>query len=257
MLQNAHLERGSFTWQAGPTGVLLIHGFTATTAEVRPLAQALFSAGFSVSAPLLPGHGTTPEDANHNTWQDWTNSVKTAYRELKSQCERIFIAGESMGSVIALYLAASTPQISGVIVYAPAVKLRSSFVVPTARLLSLIRSTVKKPPSPTSVVDGLWQGYPVYPLKALVQFINLQDYTLSHLPAIHQPLLIVQGRKDHSVSPQAPEIIVSRVKSSMIEVHWLEESGHCVILDTERDNAIQITQSFITRTLANDSANLR
>ncbi|MBP1693082.1 MAG: carboxylesterase [Chloroflexi bacterium] len=257
MIQNAHLEGGSFAWRAGSTGILLIHGFTATTAEVRPLAQALYSAGFSVSAPLLPGHGTTPEEANRCTWQDWLNAIQAAYEQLQAQCETVFIAGESMGSLIALNLAAHTPQICGVIAYAPAIKLRSSYIAPTVRLLAAFRSSIKKPFTQPTVVDTLWQGYPVYPLKSMIQFLKLQSQTLAILPAIHQPLLIIQGRKDRSLSPHAPEIMISRVKSSSIEIHWMEDSGHCVILDSERANTIQITQDFITKILLSDSANQR
>lgn len=56
---NPELDGSSITWQGGKTGFLLLHGFTATTAEVRPLGEALHAAGHTVSAPLLPGHGTT------------------------------------------------------------------------------------------------------------------------------------------------------------------------------------------------------
>ncbi len=47
-LRNPHLEGEPFFWEgpgSGPAGVLLVHGYTATPAEVRPLAQALWRAG--------------------------------------------------------------------------------------------------------------------------------------------------------------------------------------------------------------------
>ena len=56
---NPELEGGSFFWKGGGTGVLLLHGLTATTAEVRPLAKCLLVEGYTVSGILLPGHGTT------------------------------------------------------------------------------------------------------------------------------------------------------------------------------------------------------
>ena len=46
------LDGASFTYQGGKTGFLLLHGFTATTAEVRPLGERLHAAGYTVSAPL-------------------------------------------------------------------------------------------------------------------------------------------------------------------------------------------------------------
>ncbi len=40
-LYNPHLEGGPFLWDAGPVGVLFSHGYTATTAALRLLAEAL------------------------------------------------------------------------------------------------------------------------------------------------------------------------------------------------------------------------
>ncbi|MFM8424752.1 MAG: alpha/beta hydrolase, partial [Chloroflexota bacterium] len=58
VLYNSHLEGNAFLWEAGPVGVFLSHGFTATTAEVRLFARWLHEKGFSVGGPLLAGHGT-------------------------------------------------------------------------------------------------------------------------------------------------------------------------------------------------------
>ena len=62
MILNPHLEGDSFFWEGGEVGILLIHGFTATTAEVRPLAEFLHKNGYTVAGPLLPGHYTKPDD---------------------------------------------------------------------------------------------------------------------------------------------------------------------------------------------------
>ncbi len=55
-MRNAQLDGDSFFWQGGATGILLIHGFTATTAQVRLLANFLQARNYTVAAPLLPGH---------------------------------------------------------------------------------------------------------------------------------------------------------------------------------------------------------
>ena len=86
MIVNPHLSGESFLWQAGPVGVLLVHGFTATTAEIQPLAETLYSAGYTVSGPLLPGHGSSPEQLNKTKWQEWVQAVEQAYTQLSSIC---------------------------------------------------------------------------------------------------------------------------------------------------------------------------
>ena len=78
-MQNAHLPGDDFYWQGNKTGFLLNHGFTATTAEVRLIAELLHKEGYSVSAPLLPGHGTHPDDLNNASWEMWVHFAKKAY----------------------------------------------------------------------------------------------------------------------------------------------------------------------------------
>ena len=46
----------------GADACLLLHGLTGAPSEVRPVGEALARAGFRAVGPLLPGHGTTPQD---------------------------------------------------------------------------------------------------------------------------------------------------------------------------------------------------
>ncbi|MBS1245743.1 MAG: uncharacterized protein H6R36_398 [Chloroflexi bacterium] len=91
IIRNPHLEGDTFFWEGGPVGVLLIHGYTATTAEVRLLGRFLHERGYTVSGPLLPGHGTTPQAMNRCRWQDWTGAVEQAYRQISTRCDRVFV----------------------------------------------------------------------------------------------------------------------------------------------------------------------
>jgi carboxylesterase len=92
-IRNPHLEGDSVFWQAGKTGVLLIHGYTATTVEVRLLGNHLREHGYTIHAPLLPGHGTTPQEMNRCKWQDWTNAVEQASSDSKRHANASLSAG--------------------------------------------------------------------------------------------------------------------------------------------------------------------
>ena len=83
-------------------GLLFIHGFTATTVEVRQIANYFHCEGYTVSAPLLPGHGTTPEDMNTKKVNDWIGAAEHAYVELREKKNRICVFGESMGGLLTL-----------------------------------------------------------------------------------------------------------------------------------------------------------
>lgn len=186
-LRNPHLDGSSFYWEAGRTGVLLCHGFTATTAEVRLLAEVLHTQGYTVAGPLLPGHGTTPQDCNRFHWQDWYASVEQTYKELASRCEKVVVGGESAGALLALHLASEHLEITAILCYAPALRLKLG--LGSALLLHLLAPFITSIPKAPSTDGNPWQGYGDQPLKGAVQFLSLQKVIYPLLPQIPSPSL--------------------------------------------------------------------
>lgn len=88
-----HLDGSSFFYSGNKTGFVLVHGFTATTTEVKPLAERLYQQGYTISAPLLPGHDTHPDDLNRVHWQEWYKTVSQAYLELRKTCDQVWLGG--------------------------------------------------------------------------------------------------------------------------------------------------------------------
>lgn len=247
MLHNPHLDGNSFFWSGNRIGVLLNHGLTATTAEVRLLAKILREYGYTIAAPLLPGHLTTPDDLNSVSWQEWVSAVDDYFQKLSSQCDYIFIGGESTGALLAIYLASDHPEVTGILTYAPALRLaRSRFELACLRLIAPIVPYIKK----ANKDDDLpWQGYTVYPLRAARELTKLQHIVLDRLPDIHQPILIVHGEHDLTVHAQSPHLIYQNVSSEIKEFHLMENSTHIVLVDKEYIEVGAITQKFIARVL--------
>jgi carboxylesterase len=245
-MRNPHLDGDAFFLKGGATGVLLIHGYTATTAEVRSLGNYLYERGYTVSGPLLPGHSTTPVDMNRRRWHEWVEAVRQAYGELAAASPRVFVCGESMGGLLSLYLASEHPEIAGVVVYSPALVIPNhAATMRRARLLHRFVSHVSKPVREPSAADARWKGYTVNPISALLQLGKLQEEVAGRLTMIHQPLLVIQGRLDRTIDLRSGEMILQRVASKDKELRWLEKSTHCVILDQEWEEAAEMTAAFM------------
>jgi carboxylesterase len=148
-----------------------------------------------------------------------------------------------MGALLALHLAATHPELAAVCCYAPALRLKLRLnQILLLSILAPFVSSVRKPPSTD---DNLWQGYGVQPLKATRQLLRLQRAIVPELPAVRQPILLMQGRLDPTVHPSAPQVIFDQVGSQVKQLHWLENSSHCVILDKERQLAASLTLDFL------------
>ncbi|GAB4536668.1 MAG: alpha/beta hydrolase [Anaerolineales bacterium] len=242
-LLNAHLDGNAFYLQGGPVGVFLSHGYTATAAEVRPLAEALQARGYTVAGPLLAGHGTEPANLNRVRWQDWVASGRQTLAKLLETCEQVFIGGESLGGLVALYLAGETPQARGVLLYAPAIALQMTWL--DKLKLYVGAPFVMEVPRDSLDCDDKWQGYPGLPLKGAVQLLKMQKAVRARLPEIRQPVLVFQGRLDTTVAPEAGEMILQGVASPQKERVWMENSHHTIVLDVELEEVVRRTMAFI------------
>ncbi len=78
MVRTPGLDPSAFTLQGGPVGCLLLHGYTGSPPEMRLVGEYLNQRGITVSAPLLSGHGTEPEDLNRYKWTDWYADAEEA-----------------------------------------------------------------------------------------------------------------------------------------------------------------------------------
>lgn len=74
-----------FTFKGGEKAVLLLHGFTGNTADVRMLGRYLNERGYTCHAPQYKGHGVPPEELVHFGPDDWWKDVQEGYQFLKDE----------------------------------------------------------------------------------------------------------------------------------------------------------------------------
>src|SRR6266542_836760 len=150
---------GAFAFEGGAVGCLLLHGFTGTPCEMRPLGERLAERGYTVRAPLLPGHGTRVEDLAPTTWEDWYASALASWQELGAETVARVVAGLSMGALLALHLAHARPhEVSALAALAPALELagqRSAEMTRWVRWLPLLPRRLVIVPKRNSKLPGI------------------------------------------------------------------------------------------------------
>ncbi|MGZ6977370.1 MAG: alpha/beta hydrolase [Acidimicrobiia bacterium] len=223
-----------FSVAGGPNGVLVVHGFSGTPQSMRGLATAFATAGFAVELPRLPGHGTSVDDLATTTFADWSAAVETAYRELAARCQRVVVAGLSMGAALAAWLAARHPEIAGLVV------INGAFAAfdPAVRdgLEQLIDQGVTRIPGPgNDVADATRteQAYAEIPPAALLSLLDAIDGLQGELARITCSVLVITSEQDHVVPPVASDHFAATVGGD-VETMRLVRSFHVATLDYER-----------------------
>jgi carboxylesterase len=228
-------------------GVLVCHGFTGSPHSVRPWAEHLAQHGWSVSLPLLPGHGTDWRDCNRTTWQDWYAAAEAAFQRLRERTERVFVCGLSMGGTLALRLAeVHGADVAGIVLVNPAVAMLRwdtrllpvlAHVVPS---VAAIGNDIAKP----GILEGAYERTPV---KAAASLRRFQSVVRGELGKVTQPLLLLHSAQDHVVEPVNSAMVLEGVASRDKREIVLTESYHVATLDHDAPRIFEETAEFIKR----------
>lgn len=228
-------------------GVLLSHGFTGQPASMKPWGQALAEQGYAVEVPRLPGHGTTWQEMNGTTWEDWYAEVTRAFDTLLADNDAVVVGGLSMGGALVLRLAADRPEeVAGVVVVNPAVATKRLDV----KLLPVLKHLVKSFPGIANDIKkaGVEEyGYTKTPLKAAHSMMQAWPLIVADLSRITAPLLYLRSTEDHVVDELSQPIITGGVSSTDVTVVPLENSYHVATLDHDAEKIVAESAAFIAR----------
>jgi carboxylesterase len=228
-------------------GVLLCHGFTGSPQSLRPWAEHLAAAGFGVRLPRLPGHGTAWRDMQMTTWDDWYAEVDRAFHELKASYEQVFVMGLSMGGTLTLRLAERYgADVAGIVLVNPSVKPDRA----TIKLLPVLKHLVPSVAGIGSAINkkGVRElAYDRVPLKALDSFARGWRRVRADLPKVTQPTLLYRSVTDPVVHPSNSALILSRISSTDVAEHVLENSSHVATLDHDAEQIHAGSVEFVRR----------
>ena len=219
-----------------PGAVLVLHGYNDSPQSVAPLALALHDAGWTVDVPLLPGHGRTLQAFARSDANAWMSAASERYRTLRAQYHDVAVCGMSMGGALAFIIAAENPEVKAVVAVAPYLHLSRPMeallaLAPVAAIGARYMSggggkSIHDPVAAESVIS-----YRRSTPRLLIELTKLTQVAYDALPAVKQPVLMVQSREDNRIPQRSAADAFGRIASVNKTLDWVTGTGHVLTLD--------------------------
>ncbi len=243
-------DPSALSWAGNTPAVLAIHGFGGTPFEVQLVREAALEAGLGGGAPLLPGHGTHARELATRTWTDWTQAVEA---EVEAADEPVIVAGLSLGSLLAMHLAATKPsKVRALVVIANAIRLFSPF--PTRLLGAVEKLRIPDfwlPKVTSDIADPAARRthvtYDTQPVHAAVRVLRAGERVRGLLPNIVCPTLVLHGRRDRVCPSQNADEVLSSISSTDKKCVVFPLSRHILTRDVERHRVRAEMTTFFRR----------
>lgn len=257
-----------FALGRGPDACLLLHGFSGSPYELRPLGELLAQRGFHAVAPLLPGHGRGPQALLEVDRRDLLSFARGELRALRG-ARRVFVCGLSAGALLALELAATLrlrdgdPDLCALALLAPAVRFLGTSALyadllgrlPVPRRLTLAKGPrdlslalpdqePSAPQVPGVGPDGSLTEVPLGWAREL-HLLSQESFALAR--RVRLPTLILHGARDLTADPRGAQDLAAALAGPLGEVRLFPGSGHLLPLDREGAQVCEAVAEFFAR----------
>jgi carboxylesterase len=237
---------------------LLLHGFGDTPQSLAHLARRLADAGWTVSVPLLPGHGRTLDEFSRTGAEDWLAHVRQAFEELSARHFPVVICGQSMGALLAIELAVDH-RVSALALLAPYISMpwavqSVAIVWPAVQgLYSVLRThDGRSVQDPSAEAQSLAYGYTTPRLVSELR--GLMRRARRRLPEIRTATLIVHSREDNRVPAADVRRAAALIAHPIKALQWMTGCGHVLTADYGKDVVADLVIDWFERCTAREGA---
>lgn len=238
---------------ADARAVLLLHGFGDTPQSLARQAHALHARGWTVVAPLLPGHGRTLEDFQRSNAAQWAACAREAYDKLAASHESVAVVGLSMGGALAVRVVAEAARApSALVLIVPYLHLSANARAWTTLwpLWSLWRAWVPGDPDasihdPEARRESL--GYGGATPRLLRELRRVVERATAVASRVTTPTLAIFSTADYRVSPEAARRAFAALGAADKAIHWVTRSGHVVTVDYDADEVSERLIDWLER----------
>ncbi|QKS73305.1 alpha/beta hydrolase [Paenalkalicoccus suaedae] len=233
-----------FTIEAGKRAVLLLHGFTGNSADVRMMGRYLEKKGYSSHAPHMKGHGVPPEELVKTGPSDWWEDVQKGYQHLKDLgYEEIAVGGLSLGGVFSLKLGYTLP-VKGIFTMCSPMYTNNEKKLYDG-VLAYARQYKKYEGKDEEQIEKEMEAFEGTHMGTLKELRELVSDVRDHVDMIYTPTFVAQARNDEMIDPKSATFIHDAVEAENKTLKWYEESGHVITLDKERDQLHVDVHAFL------------
>lgn len=234
----------SFTLEGDRRAVLLLHGFTGSTKDVKKLGEYLNKRGYTCHAPMYRGHGVSPEEILKYGAKYWWEDVTKGYHHLKELgYEEIAVVGISLGGVFTLKVGAEFP-VKGVVSMCAPIKRRSKDGL-FERLYNYAKVYKQFEGKEPEQIEKELEELKSLPQDAIIEVQKMIEHTSDEIEEIHAPTLVLQGKLDDALYQESAPYIYETVETDEKEIIWYQNSGHIITLGKERDKVFEDTLNFL------------
>ncbi len=233
-----------FFFEEGEKAVLLLHGFTGNSSDVRQLGRYLQKQGITSYAPHYEGHAEPPENLLESSPHIWWRQVTEAYDFLVSKgYDKIFVAGLSLGGVYALKLA-TVRDVVGIATICSPMYLKDRETMYEG-VLEYARGFKKMEGKTEEEIEGEMEAF--RPTGMLDEVRDVIQTVRDHLPDVYAPLFVAQSEQDEMINPDSANIIFNETSTEDDEkkLEWYPESGHVLTIDKEKQQLFENMHAFM------------
>lgn len=235
---------GKFHFNEGkkPYVVLMLHGFTGNTSDVRQLGRYLEKHDIPSYSFNYEGHGEAPEKILKSSPYIWYKQVVDTYDELKKQYDRVFVVGLSIGGVLGLRLTLDR-EVEALATVCSPMSLKTN-----DELLENFKTYARMFKSRFEQKDEGEIEKEIDLLSDESVFEDIRSFIMSvrdDLDEIYVPMFIAQGEKDVVIDQGSAKIIYATVDSDDKNIIYYKDSGHVLTLDKDKETFFEDYYDFI------------
>lgn len=252
----AYAYTGGVPYDPARPAVLLLHGAAMDHSAWQWQSRYLAHHGYSVLAPDLPAHGRSPGSVRTSveSLAGWAEDLLAALGR-----ERAFVAGHSLGSLVALELAMRRPDLVAALVLAGTsvpMPVGEAFLAaakddsPAAHAMQSVWGHARLSPLATSPVPGtcllaagrrLVERAPPGVQHAGLAACHAYAPDPARLGAIAMPVTVIAGRFDQMTPPRAGEAVARAIPGAR---RVTVNAGHSMLSEAPREVLGILVEAF-------------